>query len=149
LKIREIEKNAHDIKGLTSLMNQWDDITSELTYEYIESKLLRILSAENSTVLIAEDNNIILGYVYLCEVIFLGMEPFIELQSILVDSKHRGDGIGKKLIKAAEHWTVAAGFHKIVLSSRTHLTGAHEFYRSLGYNIYKQSYFFTRILVQE
>ena len=144
MKVRKIDKDSHDIKGLTSLMNQWDDITSELTYEYIKAKLARISSTDNSVVLIAEENKVILGYVYLSEVIFLGMEPFIELQSILVDSKLRRKGIGKRLIKAAEEWTVAAGFHKIVLSSRTHLTGAHEFYRSLGYNLYKQSFFFSK-----
>lgn len=144
--VRKIQNNAHDIKGLTALMNQWDDLTVPLTYEYIEHKLSGIYSAANSVVLIAEENNCILGYTYLCEVIFLGMDPFIELQSILVDAGCRRKGIGKKLIHAAEQWTVSAGFHKIVLSSRIHLTDAHKFYRSLGYEVYKQSYFFSRYL---
>jgi GNAT superfamily N-acetyltransferase len=144
--IRKISDTERDMKGLTALMNQWDDLSSELTVEYIRDKLSSISAAKNSVVLIAEDDKSIAGYAYLCEVVFLGMEPFIELQSILVDSNSRRCGIGKKLIHAAEQWCMDAGFHKIVLSSRIHLTAAHVFYKSLGYEIYKQSYFFSRAL---
>jgi GNAT superfamily N-acetyltransferase len=143
--IREINLNNSDILGLTKLMNQWDDLPNELTYDDIFNKVTEIKQRnEKSTILVALSNSEIVGYAYLAEVIFLGMESFVELQSILVDSDHRRNGIGGLLLKHSEIWTRKNGYKKLVLSSRVQLTQSHEFYKSMGYKIYKQSYFFSK-----
>lgn len=145
INIRPISNSMHDITQLTGLMNQWDDLPHELSIDYIVNKLQKISTMKNSIVLVAEDNESNLaGYAFLTEVVFLGMEPFIELQSILVNRVHRRQGIGKALMNASEEWARNNGFHEIVLSSRIHLNNAHKFYEGLGYKTYKQSYFFKK-----
>jgi len=145
--IRPINKSATDIEGLTILMNGWDDLVFELTRDYIEDKINKFLSLPNAEILIARTPaGEMTGYACLAEVIFLGMEPFIELQSILVREDHRGNGVGASLMEAAEKWTKEKGFSKIVLSSRIQLSKSHAFYRRLGYTVFKQSYYFQKEL---
>ncbi len=145
--VRPIELDDCDICALTSLMNQWDDVTEEYSKEYIENRIIDIKASRNAEILVAEtEDNEIIGYTCLTEVIFLGMEPFIELQSILVDEKHRGKGVGHLLVKASEKWSRDNGFKKMVLSSRVQLEKAHQFYKNLDFKEYKQSIFFSKDL---
>ena len=145
--IREITFDKKDVLGLTGLMNQWDDLPHEITYENILEKLTKIKQINSkSAVFVAEINSRIIGYAFLTEVLFLGMENFIELQSILVDKNHRGKGIGKLLLLHSEKWIKKIGYHKIMLSSRVQLENAHKFYTNMGYKISKQSYFFSKEL---
>ncbi|HAJ78827.1 MAG TPA: hypothetical protein DCO75_03570 [Fibrobacteres bacterium] len=143
--IREITFEKSDISGLTNLMNQWDDLPAKISNEEILMKVAAIKRLDTkSAILVAESDGVIVGYAYLTEVIFLGLESFVELQSILVDVNHRRRGTGKLLLTHAESWTVNSGFGKLALSSRIQLQQSHEFYKNMGYKIYKQSYFFSK-----
>jgi GNAT superfamily N-acetyltransferase len=145
--IRELILDRHDVAGLTALMNQWDDITHEITYDDIFDKITKIKQTNLKTaIFIAETDAIMTGYAYLTEVHFLGMDSFIELQSILVDKNHRGNGIGKSLLSHSEKWAKETGHTKLMLSSRVQLENAHKFYTGLGYTVAKQSYFFQKKL---
>jgi len=145
--IRTLELVQSDIEGLTRLMNQWDDLPNEITYEEIFGKVNTIKnSGSKSEIIVAEEDAIIIAYAYLTEVTFLGLDSFIEIQSILVDESVRGNGIGKQLMKQAEEWAKQNGYNKVMLSSRIQLENAHKFYKSIGYKIAKQSYFFSKEL---
>jgi GNAT superfamily N-acetyltransferase len=139
--------DRNDLVGLTKLMNQWDDLPNEITYDAIFNKVTEIKQNKLKTaIFVAETDSQMSGYAYLTEVFFLGMDNFIELQSILVDASHRGNGIGKSLLLHSEKWAKDIGYNKLMLSSRVQLENSHRFYASLGYSIAKQSYFFQKIL---
>jgi len=145
--IRKIEFDKRDIEGLTSLMNQWDDIPDEIKYDSIYNKVKKIKSnGLKSEIIIAENNSIIVGYAFLTVVDFLGLDSYVEVQSILVDKSVHRSGIGKELMNYAETWANNCGYKKIMLSSRIQLENAHKFYKSLGYSVSKQSYFFSKDL---
>jgi GNAT superfamily N-acetyltransferase len=145
--IREMTLGRNDVLGLTDLMNQWDDLPNEITVDRIFDKITKITQTQLKTVIFVVETNLqIIGYAYLTEVLFLGLNSFIELQSMLVDKSHRGKGIGKSLLLHSEKWTKENGYNKLMLSSRVQLENAHKFYKSLGYTIAKQSYFFQKIL---
>jgi len=147
MTVRPITSSGNDIYGLARLMNQWDDLPHAITAEYIAKKIIRIKEIPNAEILIAENpDGRITGYACVLEVVFLGMDPFVELQSILVDSELRRTGVGRQLIKASETWAGEKGFGKIVLNSRIQLEDSHQFYKSLGYSITKQAYFFSKNL---
>lgn len=143
--VRTCSGSEEDIAALTALMNQWDDLQENpLTTEALRLVLERITAGEMGIVLLAESDGRIVGYAYFTEVLFLGMPPVVELQSILVDSAHRQHGIGSALLVAGERWAQSRGVSAIMLSSRVHLTGAHDFYRRHGYDVFKQSYYFKK-----
>lgn len=111
MRIRALEVNDRDIGALTRLMNQWDDIPAEVTRDYISAKVEKIRSVANSEIFLAElPGASIAGYPLVLEVVFLGMDPYIELQSILVDSACRRMGTGRALIGHAEAWSRERGF---------------------------------------
>ena len=55
------------------------------------------------------------------------------VMALVVSSEHRGRGAGQALISAAEEWARGRGAGTIVLTTHKRRTGAHQFYRSLGY----------------
>ncbi len=145
--VRELELNPTDLQALTRLMNQWDDLPGEITYEMLSLQAKKIMAdTHRSTILLAQRGADIAGYACLTVVDFLGLGSFVEVQSILVDKEHRHSGVGKSLMAYAEEWAKKRGYHRIMLSSRVHLEQAHAFYKSLGYTLDKQSYFFSRTL---
>ncbi|TAL33153.1 MAG: GNAT family N-acetyltransferase [Spirochaetes bacterium] len=146
MNIRPITFDEGDIAGLTNLMNQWDALPAPLTAAGIGDSLRRLLALPGSALIACEDNGALIAYACLVEVVFLGMGTFIEVQSILVDRAQRRRGAARMLMERAESWARERGLAKISLSSRVHLEGAHRLYRSLGYTVDRQSYFFSKSL---
>jgi|SRR5215211_2828190 len=55
------------------------------------------------------------------------------IMSFVVGSGHRGRGVGRALISAAEDWARQRGARDIMLTTHKRRAGAHRFYRSVGY----------------
>jgi GNAT superfamily N-acetyltransferase len=146
MPIREIiVDNKEDLQNLTKLMNQWDDL-GVVSFETIAERVRNIQAKKDSVIFLYGAQGKILGYIHLVECVYLGLEPFAEVQSILVDDSVRRQGIGRKLMEQGEQWARARGLKTVSLSSRIKLTKAHQFYQKLGYENYKQSYFFKKVL---
>src|SRR5690606_16829025 len=85
--------------------------------------------------LCAEGAEKLLGFIHFFE------RPAVEkgfdmvVQSLVVDERHRGAGIGRVLMEAAERTAKAKGMASVVLSSRIDRLDAHAFYEALGYEI--------------
>lgn len=58
---------------------------------------------------------------------------YASLVALVVDSRCRGEGIGRALLGACEKWARSRSAHKIMLNSGKHRNEAHEFYRGVGY----------------
>ena len=55
------------------------------------------------------------------------------LLALVVDSSHRGRGVGQRLVTAAEEQARAAGCVQMEITSSRHRIRTHEFYQRLGY----------------
>jgi GNAT superfamily N-acetyltransferase len=55
--------------------------------------------------------------------------------ALVADSKFRGTGVGKALVREAERWSRERGAHKIMVNTANHRTHTHEFYRRLGFEM--------------
>ena len=53
--------------------------------------------------------------------------------ALVVGSAHRGLGVGRALISAAEDWARERGARNVMLTTHKLRCGAHRFYRSVGY----------------
>lgn len=61
-------------------------------------------------------------------------EPTGRLTAMVISEPARGLGIGARLVAAAEAWVRARGCRVMMLNSHNRRTGAHAFYRRLGYS---------------
>ena len=71
---------------------------------------------------------------HLCNYDLLYFDSMKNVMGIAVSSEYRRQGIGRKLLTAAEERARADGASAVRLSSGESRTGAHAFYRSLGYS---------------
>jgi len=108
-------------------------------------ELDQIIRSDASMILIAENNNNeIVGTMTL--VLFhipTGLRAWIE--DVVVDSDHRGEGIGKKLNQEALQIAEKAGAKTVELTSRPARESANRLYQDLGFqkretNVYRFSF---------
>ena len=60
-------------------------------------------------------------------------QPWCQMENLVVDEPHRGQGIGRALMDWCEAEARAAGCYKLQFQSRNHRRVSHRFYRRLGY----------------
>jgi GNAT superfamily N-acetyltransferase len=67
--------------------------------------------------------------------------------AFVVASEYRGQGVGWALISAAEDWARQRGATDVMLTTHKRRTGAHRFYRKMGYEA--TGYRFYKSLVND
>lgn len=109
----------------------------EMGYDYPEERMLEKLEAllndGRNKILVAQRGEAAVGYLHLADYDVLYAPPMKNIMGIAVSSACRRQGIGKALLLAGEAWARENGAAGVRLSSGESRTGAHAFYRSLGY----------------
>jgi GNAT superfamily N-acetyltransferase len=77
------------------------------------------------------------GWVHVGAGFWLESGECAEILGLVVDAAARRGGVGRRLATAAEQWSRAAGFERIVVRSNAVRPEAHAFYPSLGYALEK------------
>ena len=96
---------------------------------------------------IAELGGIVVGWIHVFGVHMLTSPRFFaEIGGLVVDAGTRRQGAGRALMSQAEMWAQAHGYSEVRLRSGLHRTEAHEFYRSIGYDLTKTSHMFRKAL---
>ncbi len=115
------------------------ELASQLGYPSTSERTGRLLRAliPGDVVLLAEEDEVVGG-------VQIGLrrtytsEPTAELISMVVDERHRGKGIGRKLLAAADAWALEQGMSRMVLRTNVIRADAHAFYEHLGYKRLKE-----------
>ena len=125
-------------------------LLAQLGYAVAEDELAQrlrdVLSTPGHAVLMAISGARIAG------VMHVFVRPAIEnpreavVQAIVVDKAHRRAGVGRCLMKAAEHFGRERDCRSVVLSSNVTRAPAHAFYASLGYRVSATSCIFRKPL---
>jgi GNAT superfamily N-acetyltransferase len=64
-----------------------------------------------------------------------------EIKRVRIDSRHRGKGIGKSIIRQIENYCKAAGIQKLLVDTDDRFEAAISMYTGMGYSIYlRESY---------
>ena len=95
----------------------------------------------------ADSGGPLLGWVHVYGVHLLeSPTSFAEIGGLVVHAAARRQGIGRRLMEAAEHWAGAHGYLDVRLRSGLHRTEAHAFYQAIGYQLAKTSHLFQKLL---
>jgi ribosomal protein S18 acetylase RimI-like enzyme len=117
--------DAAEIAELSRLYIEYD-----LGWDYTPEKLARLIKSENKNVVIAREDNQLVGF---------GVMTYHEHQANLdllaVKIRYRYQGIGKQIVHWLEMVALTAGIFNVYVQVRQINSGAIKFYKKLGYKI--------------
>ena len=126
---------------LTALLDR------ELPYSDVEQVSQRIEELpKDDRLLLAVLGETLLGFAHLRIAHSLAYNPSAEVVSIIVREQNRRQGIGRRLVAAAETWARQSGRAYLLLHTDVTRTPAHAFYTALGYQKSSTSVEFVRDL---
>ena len=117
------------------------------TRDEIEGRMTMLLPSADHGVFVAEgDGREIVGWVHIMRRPLLIAGGTAEIGGLVVDERYRRKGVGKALIREAEHWASSRGYTTLVVRSNVLRHGAHGFYQSQGYRETKTQKVFVKQL---
>ena len=137
------EANESDSAALAALSTQLGYPTEPGEAE----ERLSALGAADS-VLVAEEEGAVVGWIHVCGVRFFQSPPFAEVGGLVVDEAARGRGTGKLLLEAAVRWAAERGYRKLRVRSNVVREDAHRFYEREGFQRVKTQAVFDRRLLE-
>jgi GNAT superfamily N-acetyltransferase len=72
-----------------------------------------------------------------------------ELLGLVVDARHRGRGVGRRLVAAVEDWAAERGLDQMAVRSNVARTESHPFYERLGYARVKTQHSYRKSLAKK
>lgn len=114
--------------------------------EEVARRLALLAEGRDHALFVAEASAQVVGWVHVNALRRLEAGPLAEVWGLVVDESRRGQGIGNRLLLKAEEWALERGLYLIRLRSNIIRSGAHAFYRRLGYDLVKTQYTFQKTL---
>jgi GNAT superfamily N-acetyltransferase len=104
------------------------------------------LQSDEGAIFVADASEHLTGWIHIYRSHVIQTEPFAEVGGLVVDPLSRGDGVGRRLLEAAERWASANDLTVVRVRSNIVRSNAHRFYERRGYEVEKTSYTFVRSL---
>jgi len=140
-KIRPAEEK--DIPSLVILI-QKDLGYAEAKDDFIHDQFLQ-LDKNRDEIFVAEIEGTVVGFIHVEKYSNIYFGPVGNILGLAVRETYRKMGIGKQLLAAAENWSKEKACIGMRLNSGGSRTGAHEFYRSQGYDDEKNQIRFMKM----
>lgn len=122
------------IEDVDQLVPLFDQLGHRQAGESLRSHLEAFLADPRADVLVAEDGGSLVGAAtYFFVPVAHESGPWCRITTLMVDEAHRGHGVGRMLVAAAEAAAREAACARIEATSALDRTGAHRFYEKLGY----------------
>ncbi len=123
-----------DATQLAVLFTQLTDRPTDVST--LTNALKRMAFNPNYYILVAKEGDTVLGTAMgiVCQDFVQECYSVMLVENVVVDDGHQHRGIGKALIQALDEIACQRNCNTMVLLSSTFRTGAHAFYRSLGYS---------------
>lgn len=139
--IRTVSINdAEDICTISS-----EDLGYPCDLSLVRSKIEKI-NPDREAVFVALADDVVVGYIHVEKYDVLYFETMANILGLAVKAAYQHNGIGKKLVSAAENWAIENNIELMRLNSGISRTAAHDFYRHLGYGSDKGQLRFTKKL---
>ena len=116
----------------------------------VEQRFKRIAGRTEAAVFVAESSDHrVLGWVHVCGTDTVVSDAQAEVWGLVVDAGVRGQGLGRRLLTAAEGWATGKGFSVMRVRSNTVRVEARRFYERVGYSVIKTQNTFHKMLVRD
>jgi len=142
LRIRHA--TADDVEALASLITQLG-YPSDVRQT---AQRLQRLPPGCAIVLVAVDEGMALGWIHVSMQASFLLDDTAEIMGLIVDQGHRGQGIGRALLSAAELWAVQNRCSTLLVRTNIVRQRAHGFYFQNGFQHTKTSLTLTKHLDQ-
>jgi GNAT superfamily N-acetyltransferase len=122
-----------DLESLAGLYRQfWNE---ESSLERMRVTFRRLQENPNYILLGAKHEGLLVGTAMgiVCEELYGDCRPFLVIEDVVVDERHRRSGIGASLMRELEKRAVDLDCSYIIFVTEMERTDAHRFYESLGY----------------
>ncbi len=132
-KIKQLKEASKQIaKELTRLLRQHVKSVPEITSDHLK----KIVDSKTSFIFLATDSeNRTIGMVTLiCAPKLEGLHKAI-IEDLVVDTAHRGQGIGKALMKTAVDKANSLNISSVSLTCRSERVAANALYKCLGFKL--------------
>ena len=132
MEIRKLAEN--DLVGLAALYKQFWGESSSL--EKMQATFQRLDKNPNYILLGTEQQNRLVGSAMgiICEELYGDCKPFMVVEDVIVDKRHRRSGIASSLMRALESYAAKHNCSYIIFVTESKRKDAQRFYESLGYN---------------
>ena len=115
------------------------------TEEQVRERLAAVCASPNhATFVAAIENDEVAGWIHLSEVRSPEIEPNAEITALVVTSRYRSAGAGRRLVESGEEWARGRGLKILCVRSNVIRDRAHAFYRALGYSETKTQKMFRK-----
>lgn len=141
LTIRVIQRD--DLPALAELLGQ---LGYTISLKTLIERVELICAGSESTLLVAANNDHIVGCVQAMIDRRLAEGSYGEVVSLVVDQAERGKGTGRKLVEGAEAWVLNKGYKRMRVRSNAMRDKAHHFFEKLGFSELKSQKIFTKSL---
>ncbi len=125
-------------------------LTAQIGYpnlpEETVGRLRDVLDQPDGTVLVAEEEGAIAGWLYVFGTRSAEAEPFALIAGLLVDERRRGRRIGEALVEAAADWAEQHGHSTLRVRSNIVRERDHPFYERMGFSRAADEAIFVRQL---
>jgi GNAT superfamily N-acetyltransferase len=143
LTIREVA--VEDLPAIRKLLKQ---LGCDLSVAEVGVRFEAVARTADHSLIVAEQDGDVIGLLHLYARPALDKAPEIIVQALVVDEVARGSGAGRMLMEAAERWADQRGFTSVALASHIARSGAHAFYKRLGYRIEATSHLMRKRLTK-
>ncbi|MGE5327800.1 MAG: N-acetyltransferase family protein [Thiobacillus sp.] len=151
MKVNIRKATERDYQSVMEIYEQSTKLHSDLEPGWIkqdrpfgikkEDYLKVINDSNDSTMLVAVSDDTVVGFAELSikyepENDYFSEKKFVWVNDIAVSEGMKKQGIGTRLLNAAENWAIEQGVHEVELATRFANKGAIDFYDKMGYQIY-------------
>ncbi|MGH2666446.1 GNAT family N-acetyltransferase [Flavobacterium sp.] len=124
------------------------ELSRQLGYEtneiQIKKRLEAILANNDNCVFVAEENNVVIGWIHAFHSLQVESDFFVEIGGLVIDENHRRKGIGQLLIGKINTWAKSKECQKIRVRCNTKRKESHIFYQQIGFTETKEQKIFDK-----
>jgi GNAT superfamily N-acetyltransferase len=137
------EMRAADLPAVAVLCDQLGYPTSP---ENLAGRFANLSGRRGEQMLVALQDARVCGWIHVRRVDSLESDAHAEIWGLVVDDRHRSQGVGRALLETAERWAADHGLSNVRVRSNVKRERAHAFYERAGYTVVKRQAVFDKRL---